>query len=315
MTSEAPEDWLPSHEANIRARAEYEREHGIEWGVGMYPRPRRKLYAIFQESYARSFSVERELDEAITNFVHTNSANYGSQHNSVDEALGGGALSEWSVMDSHELPDWLAAIPIMLERFEEHYGGQRSMDEDYSVTMHFDAASFCERANEVLLEERFSFTYLGTRLRPRDEEPLHKEIVLPVEAALTSDPRFSQAEASYISASYDLASGDFAGCVMQCSTMLQSVFRALDCDAQTLGAQFTQAKQRGFLMQHDTHLISSIHALTQWITANRSGRSTAHEPNDGTKEDAQLALHISSALALRLIHETSPNEVVDDDPF
>lgn len=85
------------------------------------------------------------------------------------------------------------------------------------------------------------------------------------------------------------------------STAPHEVLRALGCEGESLKDLFNSTCKQDLFAGHDSALVEAVKKLLGWSTASRSNISVAHAMNAGSRADAQLALHVSAALMLRLI--------------
>lgn len=296
------EDVLPSRAQSLRDRAEQEAIDGIQWSEWFSPRFQRRMLTIFFSCYP---SHDPAWDSAVTGAVR----GYVLEHSefsprvagSLEEAFSG----EWHSVSPAEQLDWLAAIPIVLEQFEALYGGKMGGSDDYSYELHFFADEFAREMNDLLLDERVSFVFLNRRIRPRAHAPLHLSLVEPTEVLLSDDPRFRGAELAYLEATTALATGQYGASVTAASSTLQEVLAALGAPGETLKKQFQTAKALGLVLSHDERLFDVVQSIGGWLIADRSARGTAHGASKADREDAELAIHVAAAIALRLIRQDS----------
>jgi hypothetical protein len=302
MSSEDNPEWndlLPSRAHAVRERAEREAAQGIEWTDWFSPRFQRQMLTIFDTCYP-SFDVtwSAAVNEAIAAFVHDHSefSQQMTPFGTLAMAFGG----DWASAIPPEQLDWLAAIPIVLERFEARHGGAMSDDSEYAYELHFDAAGFASRVNDLFLDERIAYVYINRRIRPRSDAPLHLDLIQPIEVLLSSDPRFKQAEAAYLNATSSLAAGQYGAAITSASSTLQEALTVLGAPGSTLRHQFVAARKANLFKGHDDRILTVIEAIGGWFNGDRSARGGAHGAATARREDAELAIHIAAATVLRL---------------
>lgn len=304
-----PADWLPSRANFIRERAEEERTNGIAWFDGFSPRFGGRIMQIFTESYP---SAVAEWDTAVNDDLLdlvTNHSQYGTSSRSLHEAFN----NMWGSV-YHEQVDWLAAVPLVLARYEANYAGTEGEWGDNTFTLFFNTDDFVERTNDLLLDERVNLTFIDSRLRPRENEPLHTDLMQPTEAFLSNDERFSTAETAYMEASSSLAAGHYGQAITAAASALQDTLRAFGATGQTLASQINSARSRNLIMAHDAKLFEMVKMATDWLTADRSNRGNAHGASSATRADAQLAIHIAASIMLRLMRLEQSTSVEATEP-
>jgi hypothetical protein len=291
------EDLLPSRAAFVRERGETEAAHGIQWLTIFDERTRFRLYAAFQQGFPSWHYTTNELIKpALATFV-SDQSQLRLWHSTAESAF----TDVTDPSSDEELLDWLAAIPIVLEKFGEEYNGQWSGEHDNAFRYNVGSAKFTALANDVLLDGRIAFTFINNRLRPRTDEPLFLSVIEPMEALLSANPKFADAESAYQQAQGSIAAGQYGAAITSAGSALQATLEALGATGANLGAIYSDAKRRGFLLGHDSKLLDSYKLIADWITADRSNRGTAHGAASAERADADMAVHIIAALVIRLI--------------
>lgn len=303
-------DMLPSRAEAIRERAEEEAREGIRWTTWFSPRFQRRLLRAFDASYS-SFAPEWEsaISDALAAYVNEHS-DYATPYRTLEQTFSGGMLA---ALPPEQL-DWLAAMPIVLEQFSARYSGQMSDDTDFAVPLEFDVDGFVERVDDLLLDERVAYVFIRRRIRPRTDAPLHLDLVAPTEALLSSDQRFRKAEAAYVSATSNLATGHYGSAITGAASALQESLSAIGASDTTLKRQVEKARQLGVFQGHDARLIEVLTLISGWFNADRSARGDAHGAPAAKKEDAELALHIAAAIMLRLMRRDEDEDEDDQGP-
>ncbi|KGJ76956.1 hypothetical protein GY21_08515 [Cryobacterium roopkundense] len=275
----------------------------MKWLTEFDERVRFRLYAAYDQSYMSGhYGTSNLVNNALGSFV-SDQSQMRLSHSSADGAF----RNEVEPSSTDELLDWLAAIPIVLERFAAEYNGTQS-DEEYGFTHNLNPKRFAGLANDVLLEARIGYTFINNRLKPRSDEPLFLAVVEPVEALLTSNSRFAAVETAYQQAQSSIASGQYGAAITSAGSALQTTLEALGASGSNLGALFANARSRGFLMGHDAKLLESYKSLVDWATADRSNRGTAHGAATAQRADADMTLHVVAALIIRLIKHAELQE-------
>jgi len=289
-----PGDWLPSHADYVRIRTESENERGIRWTDEFSEVVRRKLAALHEDliEQAHSGYLVGELDEKVLALL--------MRHSRIEPRADtlAGALTDPYVTDA-EIADWLAAIPLALAAINGEWLTQGMVDSLGELLT--DMEPFFAGANDVLLEERVGWLYLHHRFRRRESQPLHVDVIQPMEALLSADPRFDAAERAYGEATNNLAQGNYGSAVSLTYSAVQETLQALGATGNDLGALFASAKEKGFLRAADSQLLQAIKNLLSWLTANRSERGNAHGASSATRHDAQFAVNTAASLMLRLM--------------
>ena len=289
-----PGDWLPSHADYVRIRTEYENERGIRWTEEFSEVVRRKLAALSEDviEEAHGGYLSGELDEKVLALIRRHSR-IPPRADTLAEALTNPYVTV------AEIADWLAAIPIALAAIDRKWSAQGMVDSAGELLS--DLEPYFTGANDVLLEERVGWLYLHDRLRRRESQPLHVDVVQPLEALLSADPRFDAAERAYGEATNNLAQGNYGSAVSLTYSAVQEALQSLGAKGNDLSALFASAKDSGFLSNADSQLLQAIKNLLSWLTANRSARGNAHGASSATRADAQLALNTAASLMLRLM--------------
>lgn len=288
---------LPSRARFLRERAEHERVNGITWTTAFPRGSKDRIYEAFCESYASNHPMsERVADTAFGDVI----AEY-SQHRRKWQSVFDVFSDNWSTASDEDILDGLDAIAVSLRDLATRYNDLTDEETGNSLGYNYKPVHFIEKANDILLDARISYTFINGRLKERGAEPLHVDVIQPVEAALTSDPRFTKAEAAYQDAVTSMATGHYGASITSAGSALQQTLVGLGAKGGDLGALFADARKHGFLMGHDEKLFQAFKSISGWITADRSNRGTAHNASDADRDDAQLAIHIVASLIIRLV--------------
>jgi len=284
---------LPSRAARLQQRADEERRTGVEWTTTFSRLTRARLNDVFLTAVGDVFA-QNQFDDIVKQLLE--------QHSEFEGTFLGFSYAMKRHMPDAWMPDLLDAAAVALadfaaasEREGEPWGPEATINMDRVL----------DSANDVLLENRVAFGYTEGRLRARAAQPLHLSLVQPFEHALTGDPVFGSAEAAYLQASAELATGHYGASITSAGSVLQSTLLALGARGNDIGALFSDATKRRFLSGHDSNLLAALKSLGGWITADRSNRGNAHGPATAQREDAELALHIATAVSLRLMRSAA----------
>jgi hypothetical protein len=286
------DDPLPSRASFLSKRAEDERAQGVTWSTNFPPNIRNRLRD------ALILSIGPGLNRAA---VFTNELrSILESHSQHSHTLVSADTAFQFARNSDVLVDVLDATALALRQLASSHNGEK-VNFRFTEVYDFRHDEFIAAANDILLEGRIAYTFIDGRLRPRGSEPLHTDVIEPVEAALTSDGKFAQAEAAYQDALTSMAGGHYGASITSSGSALQQTFVALGAQGQNLGALVADARSRGFLMAHDEKLVTAYKNIADWITADRSNRGTAHSADSSTRADAELAIHVVAALIIRLV--------------
>lgn len=291
-------DWLPSQAQYLRERGVREASHGIIWSTVFPTVACRKLRFIYDDFFEElgQEDVGRRISEEAFSILQQNARTYPSSKTLWD------ALYSDS-LDGLDIADWFASIPMAISRLltlDDTLPAGATAPASGAKLVSFPEM-FYEKVNDVLLEERIGWLYVDGRFRERRVQPLHVELVMPVEALLSGDVIFRRAEVAYQEAMTALAQGYYGSAVSLSYSAVQETFLALGAQGGNLGALFANAKTRGFLRGVDANLLTAIKALDSWLTANRSERGNAHGASDADRDDAQLSIHVAASLMVRLM--------------
>jgi hypothetical protein len=306
MDAELP--LLPSRERYLRQRADHETVHGVSWQNRTNSRTRRLIYAAFEESYPNHHVATGLLTQGTVSGIFDEGTELEHHvSSSFQSACSGDLFGDLCPED--EFLDWLQASALALRQLADSLNGTDAEDGEYSFQYAFDYDTYIRKVNDILLDRRINFTFLDGVIRERGSEPLHLEIIQPVEAAITSDERFAAVEEAYKQASHSLATGQYGASITAIGSALQETFRALGVEGQTLAAQFSAARrENGLLHTVDEKLFDAYKKIGDWITATRSVRGNAHGAATAEREDAELAVHVIASLIIRLVQisKTTP---------
>lgn len=291
---------LPSRARYLKNRADHEAAHGIAWSNDTNAKARRHIYDAFVESYQSAHIATDQLTQSTVNDIFAQGSELARP--TVSDFESACSESVWrELCPEAEFLDWLQASALALQRLAGKLNGSLAEVEDYSFRYQFDHEGYIRKVNDILLDRRINYTFVGGQIKERGAEPLHVEIIQPMEAAITSDPRFVAVEAAYKQASHSLATGQYGASITTIGSALQETFTALGVDGANLGAQFSTAKDKGLLLNIDEKLYDAYKKIGDWITANRSNRGNAHGAASAQREDAELAIHVIASLIVRLI--------------
>lgn len=289
---------LPSQARFLQLRADQERERGVKWSADFPDYVRNRL------SDAIATNIHGGVRAQIS-FIRE-SRRVLSSHSQYSNIT----LMSWDsyftlLRKSEEVVDALDAAALSLARLARDLNGQLASGRQ---PYEYDPDAFISAANDILLEGRISFTFIGGRLRERGAEPLHSDVMRPLETMLTAEPRFAEAERAYQDALTAMATGHYGASITSSASALQQTLVALGSKGQNLGALFLDARRRGFLMSHDEKLMNAFRSIGDWVTADRSNRGNAHGASIALREDAELAIHVIAALIIRLIKSQRSEE-------
>jgi hypothetical protein len=130
--------------------------------------------------------------------------------------------------------------------------------------MSIPRTGYVSSANDILLEGRIAYTFIEERIHDSGAEPLHIGVIEPVEAVLSSNPRFAEAESTYQEALTTMATGFYGASITSPGLSLK---QALGAGGRNLRALESAAKRRGFLVEHDEKRVATFKNIDDWITA------------------------------------------------
>lgn len=292
MTTRAP---LPSRAKALRAQAEREKVHGIEWTDKFPPLAINQLLRAIYGSTNRFHTLEPIVTAYLVD---------ESQSNGVPLSITSTLDSMWGTPRTDDVLDVLDAVGLMLDDLAaeidlRHSGGTTGGD----IPEHFAPWIFREAANEIFLEFRIAYKFINGRLQPREHEELHADVIQPLELILTSNPKFARAETAYREAMTALTSGQPGAAVTSAGSALQEALLALGATGNDLSSLMNNAVYKRFLSKHDDKLKAAFKNIAAWVNADRSTMGTAHGAAAGERDDAWLAIHVVGALIVRLASE------------
>jgi hypothetical protein len=162
-----------------------------------------------------------------------------------------------------------------------------------------DISAFVDELNQVLREERISYSCVEGRMIEFASMELHEGVVAPV-VRLLHGKGLETVEAAYRGALDQIAKGHPDNAITDAGVALQQMLAKLGADGDKLGTLIKSARSKGLLAPHDARLEKGISELMEWVSADRSTLGDAHHPNRASTEDAWLAVHVVGALILRL---------------
>lgn len=306
--------WLPSRSRFVRDRNEQEAESGPKWVQEFNARARKRLWRAYQNATAQHSFIQLQVNEDLYDFVTENSQ-LELTVRSYEDALTG----KWDSAGDEELLDWIAAVAIVLRTRlglfrQSHILNTNIFNSSASQRIFIDPAQrFIDLTNDVLLDERIAYAFVNNQLVPRGDQPLHSELIVPTEAKLSSDPRFQDVEKAFNEAVSALANGSYGASIVSSASSIEATLKALGAAGNDLGSRFASARKMGLFKGHDEKLMNAIKSLTDWATADRSGRGITHGASDAQRHDAELTRNISTAVVLRLIQLKSEPDAVPEE--